>query len=136
VNRTQLVLLGFTACSWIALVVILIAAPDVYDAELKPLGLAGHVEARLAFLVGVTGLLILLAVGVVYRWHWLFWLVLIAFAAGILRLPLFGLQLLGVAPLDVPLWYSGLQAVIGVIQIGIAAAMYGGYRKHGVWGEF
>jgi hypothetical protein len=51
VNRTQLVLLGFTACSWIALVVILIAAPDVYDAELKPLGLAGLVEARLAFLV-------------------------------------------------------------------------------------
>ena len=135
-NRTQLVLLGFTACSWIALVVILLAAPDVYDAELKPLGLAGLVEARLAFLVAVTGLLILLVVGVVHRWRWLFWLILIAFAAGILRLPLFGLQLLGLAPLNVPLWYSALQAVIGMIQIAIAAAMYSGYRRHGVWGEF
>jgi hypothetical protein len=136
VNRTQLLLLGFTACSWLALVAILIAAPDIYDADLKPLGLAGLVQARLAFLAAISGLLILLSVGVLRRWRWMFWVVLIAFAAGILRVPLFGLQLLAVASLDVPLWYSGLQAVIGVIQVAIAAAMYSGYRKQGVWGAF
>jgi len=46
-----------------------IAAPDVYGAELKALGLADLVEARLAFLVAVTRLWIVLAVGVLNRWR-------------------------------------------------------------------
>jgi hypothetical protein len=136
VNRTQALLLGFVIFSWIALVAILIGAPDLYDAELKPLGLAGLPDVRLAFLAGITSLLVLLAIGTLRRWRWTFWLVLVAFAAGVLRVPLFALQALGAVSSDVPLWYAGLQAVVGIVQVGIAAAMFAGCRRHGPWGAF
>jgi hypothetical protein len=136
VNRTQALILGFSLAVWIALVGILLAAPEIYDAQLKPLGLAGVAQARLGFLAGITALLTLLAVGTLRRWRWVFWVVLIAFAAGVLRVPLFGLQVARVLPLDVPLWYAALQALIGIVQVAIAAAMLVGYRRNGVWGRF
>jgi hypothetical protein len=135
-NRTQALVLGFSLVVWIALVAILFAAPDIYDAELQPLGLAGVAQARLGFLAAITALLTLLAVGTLRRWHWMFWLTLVAFAAGALRVPVFGLQAVGVLSLDVPLWYAGFQALIGVVQVAIAAAMVAGYRRNGVWGAF
>ena len=57
-------------------------------------------------------------------------------AAGVLRLPAFGLQLVGVLPLDVPLWYAALQAVIGLVRVGVALLMYVGYHRNGIWGAF
>jgi hypothetical protein len=135
-NRTQALLIGFVILSWVALVAILVGAPHLYDAELRPLGLAGLPTVRLAFLAAITGLLMVLAIGTWRRWRWVFWVLLIAFAAGVLRVPLFALQLLGVVSFDVPLWYAGLQAVIGVVQVAIAALMFAGYRRHGIWGTF
>jgi hypothetical protein len=136
VNRTQSLLIGFVIVSWAALVAILVGAPDLYDAELRPLGLAGLPDVRLAFLAAITGLLVLVAIGTLRRWRWTFWLLLIAFAAGLLRVPLFALQVLGVVSVDVPLWYAALQAVVGIVQVAIAAAMFAGYRRHGIWGAF
>ena len=123
-NRTQALLIGFVILSWAALVAILVGAPDLYDTELRPLGLAGLPDVRLAFLAAITGLLVLLAIGTLRRWRWMFWLLLIAFAAGVLRVPLFALQVLGAVSSDVPLWYTGLQAVVGLVQVAIAAAMF------------
>jgi hypothetical protein len=37
----QALVLGFAIFAWMALVAILVGAPDVYDSELRPLGLAG-----------------------------------------------------------------------------------------------
>jgi hypothetical protein len=133
-NRTQALVLGFVIVTWTALVVILIGAPDVFDSELKAYGLAGMPGVRLAFLAVITSLLVLLAIGALRRWRWTFWLVLIAFGAGILRAPLFALQLVGALPLDVPLWYAGLQAAVGIVQVAIAAVMVVDYRRHGPWG--
>jgi len=135
-NRTQALLIGFVILSWAALVAILVGAPDLYDAELRPLGLAGLPYVRLAFLAAITGLLVLLAIGTLRRWRWMFWLLLIAFAAGVLRVPVFALQVVGAVSSDVPLWYTGLQAVVGLVQVAIAAAMFAGYRRHGPWGAF
>ncbi len=135
-NRTQALLLAFVIFSWIALVAILLGAPELYDAQLEPLGLAGLPVVRLALLAGITSLLVELAIGTVRRWRWTLWLVLVAFAAGILRVPLFALQVIGAVSSDVPLWFAGLQAVVGIVQVGIAAAMVAGYRRHGVWGSF
>ena len=87
-------------------------------------------------MAAITGLLVVLAIGTWRRWRWVFWVLLIAFAAGVLRVPLFALQLLGVVSFDVPLWYAGLQAVVGIVQVGIAAAMVAGYRRQGAWGAF
>ena len=135
-NRTQALVLGFAIFSWAALVAILVAAPNVYDSELRPLGLAGLPAVRLAFLTVVSGLLAVLAIGTLRRWRWTFWLVLVAFAAGVLRVPVFALQALAAISADVPLWYAGVQAIVGIVQVAIAAAMFLGYRRHGPWGAF
>ena len=77
-----------------------------------------------------------LVVGVFRRWRWTFWLVLIAFFFGVLRLPASALQLAGIMPASGPTWYEVMQGVIGVVQFLIAIAMFAGYRKVGVWGDF
>jgi hypothetical protein len=135
-NRTQALMIGFVILSWLALVAILVYAPGLYDAELRPLGLAGLPLVRLAFLAVITSLLVLIAIGTLRRWRWMFWLLLVAFAAGVLRVPLFALAVFGAVSSDGPLWYAGLQAIIGVIQVAIAAAMFAGYRRDGPWGAF
>ena len=136
INRTQALVLGFVALSLAVLVLILLLAPELYDAQLAPIGLAGNQELRIGFFVAIAALIALLGAGTVRRWHWTFWLILIAFAAGALRIPLLGLQLSGVIPLEVPLWYAALQAAIGLVQLVIAWTMWIGYRRGGPWGEF
>lgn len=134
-NRTQWLVISFIAMAVIALLVILGLAPEFYDAQLQPLGLSGPAP-RLIFLALLAVLLVVLVIATLRRWRWAFWLFLVAMAAGVLRLPAFGLQLVGVLPLDVPVWYAALQAVIGMVQVGVALLMYRGYRHHGVWGAF
>jgi hypothetical protein len=78
----------------------------------------------------------LLAVGVVRRWRWAFWLILVAFLAGVLRVPVAILQLTGALPADAPFWYVAFQGLIGLAQLAIGLAMLAGYRRSGVWGAF
>ena len=134
VNRTQALVLGFFVVALISLLVILVAAPDVYDRALRLPD--GTRVAEVAFLVVLTGFLGLLAVGVLRRWRWIFWLVLVAFLAGLLRVPVAILQLTGVLPADVPSWYVTFQGIIGLAQVAIGLAMLAGYRRSGVWGSF
>lgn len=70
------------------------------------------------------------------RWRWTFWLILVAFLAGALRVPASILELAGVIPAGTPAWYVALQGAIGIIQLGIGLALLRGYRKGGVWGAF
>jgi purine-cytosine permease-like protein len=134
VNRTQALVLGFFVVAFSSLLVILVAAPDVYDRALRLPDGSG--VAEVAFLAVLTALLGLLAVGVLRRWRWIFWLVLVAFLAGILRVPVAILQLTGVLPADVPTWYVTFQGIIGLVQVAIGLAMVAGYRRSGVWGAF
>ncbi len=135
INRSQALVLGFFAAAWVALVALAVAAPTVYESALRPPMPAGS-EGEAVLIAGVTALLIVLGVGVVRRWRWAFWLVLIAFAAGVLRVPASLLQLAGTLPRTGPAWYEILQAAIGVIQLAVAVALLRGYRKAGVWGRF
>jgi len=57
-------------------------------------------------------------------------------ASGLLRVLAAALELTGRLSTDNPTWYVVLQAVIGVIELPIATAMFLGYRRSGVWGEF
>jgi hypothetical protein len=118
-----------------SLVVILVAAPGVYGQALRlpsssPRWMALTVLAALAVFIG------LLAIGVLRRWRWTFWLILIAFLAGLLRVPVAGLQLAGVLAAEVPTWYVVYQGLLGVLQFAIGLAMVAGYRRAGVWGAF
>jgi hypothetical protein len=132
VNRTQRLVLGFFAFAWAALVVILVAAPGIYERTLRLPGGERELPA-LYFLAAISVFIALLGVGVVRRWT--FWLVLVAFLLGVLRLPASALQLVGVLPAQGPAWYALLQAFLGVVQFAIGLAMVAGYRREGVWGS-
>jgi hypothetical protein len=134
INRTQAVVLGFTLLAWLSLVIILATAPGVLDGPLRlP---AGNRPAEIAFLVALSALLALLVMGVVRRWRWTFWLVLVAFLAGLLRIPASVLELTGILPSPGPTWYTLLQAAIGLVQFAIGVGMLIGFRKGGAWGAF
>ena len=134
-NRTQQLVVGFFVLVWIAFVAILVLAPEVYTQTLQKVdGKSLAIEASL--LIALSALIAVLVVGVLRRWRWTFWLVLLAFLFGVLRIPASALQLAGMMPASGPTWYEALQGVIGVVQFLIAIAMVAGYRKAGVWGEF
>jgi hypothetical protein len=134
VNRTQALVLGFLLLAWASLLVILAAAPEVYDQALRlP---TSNRTAQIAFLAALTGFLALLAIGVMRRWRWTFWVILVAFLLGVLRVPVAILQLTGVLAADGPTWYLVFQGLLGVLQFAIGLAMVAGYRRSGVWGAF
>lgn len=134
-NRTQRLVIGFFAAVWLALLAILYADPQIYDSTLN-LGPDGNRLADVALLIAISSLIAVLAVGILRRWRWVFWLVLLAFLAGIVRVIASALELVGAVPAADPTWYVVVQAGIGVAQFGIALAMIAGYRKAGVWGAF
>jgi len=127
--------LGFFVVVWIVLVAILAVSPEVYAQTLR-LAPGDIKTVELVFLVALTALIASLVVGVLCRWRWAFWLILVAFFFGVLRLPASALQLVGVMPASGPSWYELLQGAIGAVQFLIAMAMFAGYRKAGVWGGF
>jgi hypothetical protein len=132
VNRTQALVLGFFVLAVMSLLVILVAAPEVYDQALRlP---TGSRAAEIAFLAALLGFIALLGVGVIRRWRWMFWLILVAFLAGVLRVPVAILQLTGVLAAPGPSWYVVFQGLLGVVQFAIGLVMVAGYRRAGVWG--
>ncbi len=92
INRTQALVLGFFALTWTSLVAIFVAAPQVYYRALK-LSSAG---AGLLFLVAISAFIVVLGVGVIRRWRWTFWLIVVAFLFGVLRISASVLSLEGV----------------------------------------
>jgi hypothetical protein len=135
VNRTQGLVLGFFPLAWLAIVILLAVAPAVRAVTVGRLPGGGPVVI-VVFVVALLGFLSVLSLGVLRRWRWVFWLVLVAFAAGLARVPVAMLQLSGPMAPDGPDWYVILQGVIGLIQVGIAVAMLAGYRRSGTWGAF
>jgi hypothetical protein len=134
VNRTQALVLGFFLVVWVSLLVILVGTPEVFDQALRlP---TDHRVVELAVLAGLSGLIGLLTIGVVRRWRWTFWLILVAFLFGVLRVPAAVLQLTGILATNAPTWYVTFQALLGVVQFGIGLVMVVGYRRSGVWGAY
>ena len=134
INRVQALVLAFLLMAWIGLVAILVAAPEVYEQRLRSLPGPQRI-VDIVFVVALTAFIVLLSIGVLRRWRWMFWLILIAFLFGVLRIPVAVLQLSGQMTPDGPPWYVIMQGVIGVVQVLIALAMVFGYRRSGVWGS-
>jgi MFS family permease len=135
INRTQGLVLGFFAVAWIALVVMLAASAGVRDVTVHRMPGAGA-PAIIGFVLALLAFLTVLAIGVLQRWRWIFWLILVAFAAGLVRVPVAVLQLSGRMVPEGPDWYVIVQGVVGVIQVAVAVAMFAGYRRSGPWGSF
>jgi hypothetical protein len=137
-NRANALVLALFAVYWLIIVLILLAARDFYDSQL-PQAVKSFATLRLAeigTLLALTALFAIHSTGVIRSWRWTFWLILIVFLAGIVLVPAAALQLAGIVPLQGPAWYVVFQAVVGLIQFGIALAMLAGYRKAGIWGTF
>jgi hypothetical protein len=100
VNRTQLLVGGFLLTVWCLVVAIAVVAPDVF-ADAMGLARADRLT-HFRLLAALSALLIVLGTGVARGWRWTFWLVLVAFGAGILRIPASALQLAGVLPATAP----------------------------------
>jgi hypothetical protein len=116
------------------LAVLIGMAPGTYDEALSLPAGGGRLSAELVLLATLSAFIGLLSVGVIRRWRWTFWLILVAFAFGVLRVPVAVLQLTGALGASMPTWYVVLQGLIGVAQLAIALAMLAGYRRSGVWG--
>ena len=134
-NRTQTLVVAFFLCAWISLIAFLVASPAVREVTVNRMPGSGT-STIIAFVVALSGFLTVLAIGVLRRWRWLFWLLLVAFAAGLARVPIAVLQLSGRMAPEGPNWYIVVQGVIGVIQVGLAVVMFAGYRRAGPWGAF
>jgi hypothetical protein len=134
-NRTQQLVIAFFVLVWIALVAILVLSPQVYMHTLRQVG-GDNRAMEGSFLIALSALIAVLVIGVLRRWRWTFWLVLVAFFFGVLRLQVSVLQLAGILPTSGPTWYEAPQDAIGFVQFLIALALFAGYRKAGVWGEF
>ena len=138
-NRTKVLLLALFASYWVVVVVLLVAARGFYDSQLpQSVRLPGNNQrpVEIGTLLLATALFAVLSTGVVRNWRWTFWLILIVFLVGIVRVPAAALQLAGIVPRQGPAWDAALQAVVGLIQFVIALVMLAGYRKAGVWGAF
>jgi len=133
VNRMQSLVLRFFAVAWGSLVAILAVQPEIYDSALN-LSTGRHLLADLAFLGALSAFMVLLVVGVLRRWRWTFWLILVAFLFGVLRVPASVLELTGVLTPAGPAWYLLFQALLGLVQVAIGLLMLAGYRRAGPWG--
>jgi hypothetical protein len=133
-NRTQTLVLGFLVVVLLSVLAIRVAAPEVYDQALRlP---PGQRRWEPSFLAALAALIAVLAIGALRRWRWTFWLVTVAFLAGLLRVPVVILQLTGLLAVDAPAWYLAFQGLLGIAQFAIGVAMVAGYRRAGVWGAF
>ena len=133
VNRTQSLVLGFFVVVWISLVTILLVEPGIYDNAMK-LPAGDHRIADVAFLGAISAFIALLVVGVWRRWRWTFWLILVAFLFGVLRVPVSILELTGILTPAGPAWYVLFQGILGLVQFAIGLMMLAGYRRAGAWG--
>ena len=135
INRSQGIVLAFFGFLWVGLVIILVAAPSVYDQSLK-LASGTRRIGEAGFLAAISALIALLSLGVVRHWRWTFWVILVAFLAGVLRVPASILEISGTLSTRDPTWYVLFQGVLGVVQFIIGLTLLAGYRKAGTWGDF
>ncbi len=133
VNWMQALVIGFFVTAWAALVVMVTVSPGVREVVVGRMPGSGA-PMVIGFLVGLGCFLALMTVGVLRRWRWVFWLVVVAFAAGAARVPIAWLQLTDRMAPEGPDWYVATQGVIGVVQVVIAVVMLVGYRRTGIWG--
>ena len=99
-NIVKALVLALFAVYWVIVTAILAAEREVYD---QLVGLPGNQRpAEIGIMLVLTALLGGLSAGVVRGWRWTFWLILVAFLAGLFRVLASALQLAGVLPAQSP----------------------------------
>ena len=129
-------LLAFCAAAVAVLVVIYAVAPDIYvqTLMLRPNPADAHPLAVTLFMIAIVLFVAVLAVGIVRRWRWVFWLVLVAFTLSALQIVALPFELAGLVSPHIPAWYALLRGLVAVVQLAIGIWMIRIYRRCGVWG--
>ena len=85
----QVAVLAFLALAGISLCVVYLIDPAIKAGSVGLTPTPANPYPLLATLsvLGVLAMVVLLMVGVLRRWRWVFWLMLVAFSASILELP-------------------------------------------------
>jgi hypothetical protein len=134
--RLERGVIAFFIFAALLLLLVYFADPAIYAQSLSltssPAG--RYPVAVTLFLVAILAFLTLLTVGVMRHWRWLFWLMLVAFAASAIQIPVLLLTVTGVLPSSDPVWYSLLRVATGVYELALAVWMIRVYRREGVWG--
>lgn len=135
-QRLEWALLTFLGLALLSLVVVYLMEPSIY-ASVLGLGRTPTERYPLGttlFLLAVVGFVACVMGGVRRHWRWLFWLLLLAFSSAILEIPATLLQLVGMFPGDIPVWYAWYRISIGLGEVGIAVWMVRVVMSAGVWG--
>lgn len=136
-RRLEQVLITFFVLAALFAVVVYIAAPSIYTKALllAPSPNDPYPLPATMFLVALLACISVTIVGVLRHWHWLFWLLLVAFGCMILEIPATILQLTGVIPnlFPFPVWYSLCRMGVSIIAVVIAVWMISIYQHYGVW---
>ncbi len=135
-QRLERVILLFLGLAMLSLVVVYLIEPSIYATTL---GLEEAPNDRYPWattllLLGILGFVACVIAGVRRHWRWLFWVLWLAFGSAILEIPATLLQLTGVLPGHVPLWYSLYRMGIALGETGIAVWMAQVFWQAGVWG--
>ncbi len=130
-------MIAFFILAATSLLVVYLADPAIYAQSLWLMSSPADrypVPVTL-FLVGILAVIALLILGVVRHWRWLFWLMLVAFAASALQIPVTLVQMTGVLSSSDPLWYSLFRMGGCVVELALAVWMIQVYRREGVWAQ-
>lgn len=134
-RRLERTLIAFFLLAVLFLLIVYFVAPSIYTETLllHSTPTDRYPLPATLFLVAILLFIAVLMVGVVRHWHWLFWLLLVAFGFSILVIPATILQLTGVVPGLFPVWYSLVRMGVAIIEVVIAIWMGEIYRHYGVW---
>ena len=78
---TQWLVLAFFLAVWVTVITILAVSPQIYRPGLVRVPGSLRV-AEIVFVVALSGLICVILAGVVRRWRWLFWVILVVFLLG------------------------------------------------------
>lgn len=123
-------MLGFFGLVSVFVALLYVLAPGAFD---QALGVSG---IGLPFLAALLVLICLLALATVRRWRWVFWLLMGAFLASAIAIPIDALQLAGMLPGGRgPAWYQVVRLGVSGLELGLGIAMLRAWlRTRRAWG--
>ncbi len=135
VRRLETAIIAFFAPTSLSLLIIFFADPAIYTRTLMLMSspTERYSVAAILFLISILAFIILLIIGVVRHWRWVFWHMLVAFCGAALQIPVTLLQIAGVLPASDPLLYSLFRIAVGIVELALAVWMISIYRRAGVW---
>src|SRR5689334_14682948 len=133
IQNLEKALIVFYSLLVLSLLIIFAVEPSIYTKTLTPGATATerYPLPAILFLIALIVFIGFLLYGIVHRWRWLFWGILIASAGSVIQVPVEILQLTGVLPNTYPIWYSLFRALVGVVELGFAFWMVRTYRYWG-----